>query len=146
VRLGIALCGTLAFWLLSAPTVDAAPHARHSARVSRSLDERSVQRRVRARAATQRSGRHAAHYLLRAERLVRSHVAEWLERGQTFPLGDHDAATLQNTAAAVGGDDHLLGWSLTPLGLLSTNRTRLTPGGVVAPRAPRGPPGYLVDA
>ncbi len=138
VRLGFALCGTLAVWLLSVPSAEAAQPARRHSRVSRAADERPALRRVRARNGVQRSGRHVAKYLLRSERLVHRSVPDYLGRGQTMPLAGHDTAALQ-TSAAVGGDD-LLPAGLRPLGVLSPPTLHPTFVSVASPRSPRGPP------
>ena len=145
VRLGIAVCGALALWLVSASTVEAAPVAkRHQTRVARCLCEsRPMPRRLRARPTFERSAHRTAYYILRTERLVvHRNVSSWLERGRRAkPLRDGDAAALQNSAAAVSGeDDQLLLASLEPLGMLAAPQTRITVNGVVTPRSPRGPP------
>jgi len=141
--MGIAACGTLFFWLLSAPIADAAPAPRRHARVTRAFDEsRHAPRHVRVRARFEREGgRHSLHYFLRTHRLVARNGSAWLERRRTNPLRDHDAAALQNGTLALGGeDDVLLLGALEPLGILPSPQRRLTSNGAVTPRSPRGPP------
>jgi hypothetical protein len=145
VRLGIAVCGALALWLVTAPMAEAAPVAkRHHARVARCLCEsRRLPRRLPARAAFDRSEHRTAYYILRTPRLVvHRHVSTWLEQGRRAkPLRDGDSAALQSNAAAVSGEDdqHLLA-SLEPLGMLAAPPRRIIFNGAVTPRSPRGPP------
>src|SRR6266536_103396 len=118
VRLSVAACGTLAIWLFSAPAAEAAPAPRRHARVVRCLcDARSMARRVRARG-TLRMVRPVGRYLVRTHRFVQRHPTAWLQRRPANPVPGHDAAALQNSADALGGDDLLLLTALEPLGLL----------------------------
>jgi hypothetical protein len=141
--MGIAVCGTLFLWLLSASIADAAPVSRRHARVTRPLYEsRHAPRHVRARARLdQEAGSRSLHYFLRTRRLVSWNMNAWLERRRTSPLRDHDAAALQNGTLALGGQDDLLVLaSLEPLGVLPSPQCRITINGAVTPRSPRGPP------
>jgi hypothetical protein len=143
VRLGIAVCGTLFLWLLSASIADAAPVSRRHARVTRpQYESRHAPRRVRARVRVdQEAGGRSLHYFLRSPRLISRHVNAWLERRRTSPLRDHDAAALQNSTLALGGEDDLLVLaSLEPLGVLPSPQCRIPIKGAVTPRSPRGPP------
>jgi hypothetical protein len=141
-RLGFVLGSTLSLWLLSAPIVDAAPISRRHARVSRALYEaRPAPRRIRARAPDEQSPARSVRYLLRTHPRVSRHVSAWLERRRASPLRDNEAAALQNSTAALGGeDDQLLLSSLEPLGVLTAACCPVTIRATVAPRSPRGPP------
>jgi hypothetical protein len=100
-------------------------------------------RGLRARARFEQSTQRTTHDILRTQRLVvRRHVTTWLEPGRRAnPLRDGDAAALQNSTAAVSGeeDQHLLA-SLEPLGMLAPPESRIIVNGAVTPRSPRGPP------
>ena len=139
VRLSVAVCGTLACWLLAAPA-DAATAARHHVRAFRCLCERPVAKRLRPRTFDRSAVRNASHYFVRAHRFVQRHPTEWLQRRPSTPLPGHDTAALQNSADALGEDDLLLLTALEPLGVLASPQDRITVNGAVAPRAPRGPP------
>ena len=142
-RLGIAFCGALTLGILSAQAADAAALSKRHARVTRSSDDHSMRRRVHARATAQRSGRRSAQYLLQTQRVVRWHIPDRLERRQTAPFRDTDAAAIQSSGAAVSGADDLLELaSLEPLGILALPPCRITINGAVTPRSPRGPPSF----
>jgi hypothetical protein len=138
MRLGLVLSGALALGVFSTPPADAASRVRPT-RVARSTSDHAMHRRVRARAAVQ-SRRRSAYYLLGAQRLVRWHIPDRLERRQTSPLRETDAAALQTSAAVSGEDDLLVLASLEPLGILALPSCRITIHGAVTPRSPRGPP------
>ncbi len=140
VRLGLVLSGALALGILDARAVEAAPRTRH-AQIARSQGDHGMRHRVRA--AAQRSSRRSTYYLLRAQRLVRWHIPERLERRQTAPLRESDAAALQTSVAAVSGEDDLLVLaSLELLGILSLPPCLIPIKGAVTPRSPRGPPSF----
>jgi hypothetical protein len=142
VRLGIAACGTLALCLLSVAIADASPAPRRAARIARTAcDSRPMLRRCsRGRPGLEQVSRRSILYLLRTQKLVRHHPAEWLERQRTSPLRDTGAAALQSNVAAVDGEGDLQIESLRPLGILFSPPTRITVHGSVTPRSPRGPP------
>lgn len=141
VRLGIAVCGTLALWLFSAPVADAAPLSRHHrARVNRPWESRPAHRRARAHAAFNRTVSPWVHALASRQRMVLRAVRPRVERRRTTSLPGNDAAALQSNTAALGGEDDQLLASLELLGVLAPAQYRITIKEAIAPRAPRGPP------
>jgi hypothetical protein len=140
VRLGIAVCGTLALWLFSAPVADAAPLSRHRTHVIRPWESRPAHRRARIHAAYNRTVRPWVHALASRQRVVLRAVRPRVERRRTTSLPGNDAAALQSNAAALGGEDDQLLASLELLGLLAPAQYRITIKEAIAPRAPRGPP------